>query len=101
MTEMLAEVRRWLSTILELLLFLVAVLALLQVLFADSFTRFFGIDVVGNIGEVVGKFGDAGLVGVIAAALVVYLIMRTRADGGSTSQPGSPTAGGPQQNSWS
>ncbi len=75
---MIAELRRWLSGVMELLLWLVAMLALLQVLFGDNFVEFFGIDVVGNIGALVAKFGNAGLVGIVAAALVAYLIARNR-----------------------
>ena len=75
---MIAEIRRWLSGVLELLLWLVAMLALLQVLFGDNFVEFFGIDVVGNIGSLVAIFGNAGLVGIVAAALIAYLIARNR-----------------------
>ena len=75
---MIAELRRWLSGVMELLLWLVAMLALLQVLFGDNFVEFFGIDVVGNIGSLVAKFGNAGLVGIVAAALIAYLIARNR-----------------------
>ena len=82
---MIAEIRRWLSGVMELLLWLVAMLALLQVLFGDNFVEFFGIDLVGNISSIVAKFGNAGLVGIVAAALIAYLIARNR--------PGS--SGGP------
>ena len=75
---MIAEIRRWLSGVLELLLWLVATLALLQVLFGDNFVEFFGIDLVGNIGSIMAKFGNAGLVGIVAAALIAYLIARNR-----------------------
>ena len=75
---MIAEIRRWLSGVLELLLWLVAMLALLQVLFGDYFVEFFGIDLVGNIGSIMAKFGNAGLVGILAAALIAYLIARNR-----------------------
>ena len=75
---MIAELRRWLSGVMELLLWLVAMLVLLQVLFGDNFVEFFGIDVVGNIGALVAKFGNAGLVGILAAALIAYLIARNR-----------------------
>ena len=82
---MIAEIRRWLSGVLELLLWLVAMLALLQVLFGDNFVEFFGIDLVGNIGTIMAKFGSAGLVGIVAAALVAYLIARNRS--GSSGGP--------------
>ena len=75
---MIAEIRRWLSGVIELLLWLVAMLALLQVLFGDNFVEVFGLDLVGNIGELIAKFGNAGLVGVVAAALIAYLIARNR-----------------------
>ena len=75
---MIAEIRRWLSGVLELLLWLVAMLALLQVLFGNNFVEFFGIDLVGNIGSIIAKFGNAGLVGIVAAALIAYLIARNR-----------------------
>ena len=75
---MIAEIRRWLSGVMELLLWLVAMLALLQVLFGDNFVEVFGLDLVGNIGELIAKFGNAGLVGVVAAALIAYLIARNR-----------------------
>ena len=75
---MIAEIRRWLSGVIELLLWLVAMLALLQVLFGDNFVEFFGIDLVGNIGAIMEKFGNAGLVGILAAALIAYLIARNR-----------------------
>ena len=75
---MIAEIRRWLSGVIELLLWLVAMLALLQVLFGDNFVEVFGLDLVANIGELIAKFGNAGLVGVVAAALIAYLIARNR-----------------------
>ena len=75
---MIAEIRRWLSGVIELLLWLVAMLALLQVLFGDNFVEVFGLDLVGNIGSIMAKFGNAGLVGIVAAALIAYLIARNR-----------------------
>ncbi len=88
----MTEIRRWLSSVLELLLWLVAMLTLLQVLFGSSFTDFFGIDIVNNIGLLVAKFGNAGLVGIIAAGIVAYLITRERPSGSRNSvSPGPPT----------
>ncbi len=85
----MAEIRRWLSSILEMLLWLVAMLTLLQVLFGTSFTEFFGIDIVSNIGLLVSKFGNAGLVGIIAAGIVAYLITRDRPNGSRDSASSS------------
>jgi vacuolar-type H+-ATPase subunit I/STV1 len=84
---MLEETRKWMGQVLELLLWLVAVLVLLQILFGSDVTAFFGIDIINNLGDLVGKFGNAGLVGVIAASIVAYYIVKNRdkpgADGGS------------------
>ena len=74
----MAETRRLLSGVLEMLLWLVAMLTLLQVLFGQSFVDFFGIDIVNNIGIIVAKFGNAGLVGIVAAGLIAFLIVRER-----------------------
>ena len=52
---MLTDVRKWLVHVLELLLWIVAVLTLLQVLFGSGVPEFFGIDVIGNIGDLVQK----------------------------------------------
>ena len=81
---MLEETRKWMRQFLELLLWLVAVLILLQILFGTDAKAFFGIDVIGNLGELVGKFGNAGLVGVIAASIVAYYIVRNRDNSGSS-----------------
>ncbi|MBH62036.1 MAG: hypothetical protein CL569_06225 [Alphaproteobacteria bacterium] len=91
---MLTEVKRWLVHVLELLLWIVAVLTLLQVLFGSGVPEFFGIDVIGNIGDLVQKFGNAGLVGVVAAVIVSYLILRERNGSSSQGQSGGPPSGG-------
>jgi hypothetical protein len=80
---MLAQVKTVLVQVLELLLWLVGFLALLQVLFGTDATNFFGMDVVGNIGRIMQQFGSAGLVGLVAAIAIAYLILRAR-----SSQPG-------------
>ncbi|MEC7487978.1 MAG: hypothetical protein VYA17_00160 [Pseudomonadota bacterium] len=74
----MASIRKALSDALHIALWLVAMLTLLQILFGASFVSFFGMDVVGNIGVLAQKFGNAGLVGVLAAALVAWLIVRDR-----------------------
>ena len=69
---MFEETRKWMGQVLELLLWLVAVLVLLQVLFGADVTEFFGIDVINNLGVLAGKFGNAGLIGVVGAAIVAF-----------------------------
>ncbi len=75
---MLEETRKWMGQVLELLLWLVAVLVLIQILFGSDATAFFGFDVISNLGVLVAKFGNAGLVGIIAAAIVAYYIVKNR-----------------------
>ena len=75
---MLEETRKWMGQVLELLLWLVAVLVLLQILFGSDVTAFFGIDIINNLGDLVSKFGNAGLIGVIAASIVAYYIVKKR-----------------------
>ena len=91
---MLTDVKRWFVHVLELLLWIVATLTLLQVLFGSGVPEFFGSDVIGNIGDLVQKFGNAGLVGVVAAVIVSYLILRERNNGSSQGQSGGPPSGG-------
>ena len=76
MTALLNKLRDVLKDALEIVLWLVSLLTLLQVLFGDSFVLLFGIDVLGNIGSLVTQFGSEGLVGLIAAGLIAYLIAR-------------------------
>ncbi len=76
MTALLNKLRDVLKDALEIVLWLVSLLTLLQVLFGDSFVLLFGIDVLGNIGNLVTQFGSEGLVGLIAAGLIAYLIAR-------------------------
>lgn len=75
---MLTEIKRWLTQILELALLLVALLALVQVLFGANATQVFGLDVIKNIGDMAKAFGNAGLIGVVAAGIVAWLILRQR-----------------------
>ena len=49
-----------------------------QVLFGSGVVSLFGIDVISNIGQIAGAFGKEGLVGVIAALIAAWLIMRQR-----------------------
>jgi hypothetical protein len=72
------EVKRWLTQILELSLLVVALLAVIQVLFGANATQVFGLDVIKNIGDLAKTFGNAGLIGIVAAGIVAWLILRQR-----------------------
>ena len=67
-----------LRSLLEFGILTIALLTVLQVLFGSGIVSFFGIDVISNIGKIVGAFGKEGLVGVIAAILAAWLIIRQR-----------------------
>ena len=79
----MADIKRWLTWFLEILLLVVAMLTLLQVLFGDSMVKLFGIDVVQNIGDLAQKFGNAGLVGIVAISIVAWLLLKARPFEGS------------------
>ena len=67
-----------LKALLEFGILTIALLTVAQVLFGSGVVSLFGIDVINNIGQIVGAFGKEGLVGVIAALIAAWLIMRQR-----------------------
>lgn len=69
---------RSLKALLEFGILAIAFLTVAQVLFGSGVVSLFGIDVINNIGQIVGAFGKEGLVGVIAALIAAWLIMRQR-----------------------
>ena len=72
------EIKRWLTYCLEILLLIVALLTILQVLFGDSMVKLFGMYIVRNIGELAQKFGNNGLVGILAISVIAWLILKAR-----------------------
>ena len=67
-----------LRSLLEFGILTIALLTVLQVLFGSGIVSFFGIDVISNIGQIASAFGKEGLIGIIAALLAAWLIMRQR-----------------------
>lgn len=72
---MLDNVSRWLRSVIELALALVALGVVLQVLFPQALV-FIDADVTGNLINLINKFSGAGLVGLIAFGIVWYLYQR-------------------------
>ena len=73
----LQEVKKWLGEITEILLLLVALGVVVEILFGTPW--FFGTEgngVVGNLTALIGEFGQNGLVGLIALAIILYLFQR-------------------------
>ena len=72
---MIDSVNRFLRSVTELALVIVALGVILQILFPKALV-FINADVAGNLIGLVDRFSGAGLVGVIAAAIVLYLMRR-------------------------
>ena len=70
---MLEKAKAFLQQVLDIGLVLVGVAVLLQIIFG-SVVPFVGGDIVGNIIKIVKDLGDGGLVGLIAAALILHVI---------------------------
>ena len=73
----LQEVKKWLGEITEILLLLVALGVVVEILFGT--TLFFGsedVGVVANLTKLITTFGENGLVGLIALAIILYLFQR-------------------------
>ena len=82
---MLEETRKWMGQVLERFYGLLQCLLYCKYFLVPMPKK---IDVVGNIGDLVAKFGNAGLVGVIAASIIAYYRNRSNSgtDGGNDDQ---------------
>lgn len=70
---MLDKAKAFLAQILDIGLLLIAVAIVLQIIFG-SVVPFVGGDIVKNVLAIVKELGDGGLVGLIAAGLLLHLI---------------------------
>lgn len=75
---MLNTAKRFLSEVLDLGLLLIGVAVVLQIIFGRV-VPFVGGDIVGNIINIIQQLGDGGLVGLIAAGILLYLINKRSA----------------------
>jgi len=75
---MLDSAKRFLREVVDVGLLLIAVAVILQVIFGDA-VPFVGGDIVGNLLGIVSTLGDGGLVGLIAVAIILYLINKNSA----------------------
>ena len=66
---------RWLKAVTELALVVVALGVVLQILFPTGLA-YVNADVAGNLISLIREFSSAGLIGVIATAIVLYLLQR-------------------------
>ena len=72
---MLSTVKNWLSSIIELALVLIGLGVVLQILFPKALV-YINSDVAGNLINLVGQFSGAGLIGLIATGIVIWIIRR-------------------------
>ena len=70
--EVLDRVRNWVVQLTEIGLALVALGIVLQLLFGEN-VEFITGDVTGNIIALVAQLGAAGVVGLVAIAIILYL----------------------------
>jgi len=70
---MLDTAKKFLREVVEIGLLLIAVAVILQVIFGAA-VPFVGGDVVANLLGIVTTLGEGGLVGLIAVAIILYLI---------------------------
>ena len=70
---MLEMAKNFLREVVDIGLLLIAVAVILQVIFGEAIP-FVGGDVVTNLLGIVTTLGDGGLVGLIAVAIIIYLI---------------------------
>lgn len=72
----LQEVKKWLGEITEILLLLVALGVVVEILFGQNVTFFGGV--TGHLTELIGTFGQDGLVGLIALGVILYLFQKSK-----------------------
>ena len=70
---MLDSISRWLRSATDLALVIVALGVVLQILFPQALV-FISADVSRNLIGLIGQFSGAGLVGLIAAGIIIHLI---------------------------
>ena len=75
---MLEMAKNFLREVVDIGLLLIAVAVILQVIFGEAIP-FVGGDVVSNLLAIVTTLGDGGLVGLIAVAIILYLINKNSA----------------------
>ena len=70
--EFLETIKGWISKITQIILVLVPLAIVLQILFGTELIFVFS-DVVANLLALIKQFGDSGLIGLIAIAIVLWV----------------------------
>jgi hypothetical protein len=71
--EVLGKIKSWVMQLTEIGLALLAIGIVLQLLFGNNVAFITG-DVTGNIISLVGDLGGAGVVGLVAIAIILHLL---------------------------
>ena len=73
MKEAITMVKGWIDDLVHLLMSFVAVGAMSEVLFGSGV---FGVNVIGNLTTIIGKFGSSGFAGLVAMLVLVGLFRK-------------------------
>tara|TARA_Y100000004_G_C8654989_1_gene302720 strand:- start:13 stop:234 length:222 start_codon:yes stop_codon:yes gene_type:complete len=73
MKEAITMVKGWIDDLVHLLMSFVAVGAMSEVLFGSGV---FGVNVIGNLTEIIAKFGSSGFAGLVAMLVLVGLFRK-------------------------
>ena len=73
MKEVITMVKGYIDDIVHLLTSLLAVGAMSEVLFGSGV---FGVNVIGNLTSIIGKFGESGFAGLVALLVLVGLFRK-------------------------
>ena len=76
---MLSKIKNILREIIDFGLLLIVIAIILELLFGPS-SPFLGQNIIDNLVNLVKELGDAGVVGLISIAIVIYLWSRVKKD---------------------
>ena len=73
MQEIITIVKGYVDDLAHLMLSLVAIGAISEIIFGSGI---FGVNVIGNLTAIIGKFGESGFAGLVALLLLVGLFRK-------------------------
>ena len=76
---MLSKIKNILGEIIDFGLLLIVIAIILELLFGPS-SPFLGQNIIDNLVNLVKELGDAGVVGLISIAIIIYLWSRVKKD---------------------
>jgi len=76
---MFSKIKNILREIIDFGLLLIAIAIILELLFGPS-SPFLGQNIIDNLVNLVRELGDAGVVGLISIAIIIYLWSRVKKD---------------------